>query len=67
MKMDITLITQQLNKTNDTNHIAFCMRTEKTPETRNLFGYIRENKYSLGGLPTLNTTVYFDSDIKGPC
>ena len=43
------------------------MTTEKLPEIRNLFGYIKEKKYSLGGVPSMSKTVYFDTDLKGPC
>jgi hypothetical protein len=64
----IVQIAQSLNKTNDTNHIAFCARTEKTTEIkRNLFGYLRENKYSQGGIVHLNLTVYLDAETKGMC
>ena len=64
----IVQIAQSLNKTNDTNHIAFCARTEKGTELkRNLFGYLRENKYSQGGIVHLNLTVYLDAETKGIC
>jgi hypothetical protein len=65
--METNVISQRLNKTNDTNHIALCVRTERSPELRNFFGYVIEHKYSLGGLPLLNNSVYIDADVKGPC
>lgn len=49
------------------NHIVFCARTELGPERRTLFGYYMETKYSRGGVPNLESTVYFDNDLKGPC
>jgi hypothetical protein len=45
-KIDINQISQSFNRKNDTNHIAFCAKTERAPEIRALFVYIRENKFS---------------------
>lgn len=64
----IDQIAQSLNKTNDTNHIAFCATTERGLFIkRTLFGYLRENKYTQGGIVNLNLTVYLDVETKGMC